>query len=478
MTTLAAPVMEKTSTPRHARTPGFLYLFISGILVFLYPPLSRSWTRAGLLRAIPIALFNTLCAFLWSFLVLVIAYIWAAPELFTRNAGKLAYPSLTAYETYRHAALVLREEFLDQWRHANVFDRSSPFVALILLVAAAYLLPYFVILPFGVRPGSNKAATRHVARTVLLGSSLIHWWGASYAGALLLYAAVHVSPNLELDYSSAVSPLLTIFTVLTFWTLVVLVVAVRHEYRTDADLPQPHDPWCDDCGYILTGIDPAGRCPECGRLIADSLGPGTRLPTPWEDNPRFRHLRIVGAQIAAVVHHPRRLFFTMPTLTGQRAAQRWHLGSILVLFVLALPIVPALYLAFHAEWNFALIAGSLAMALVWAVFGLMMVGIETAGIATFSRLRGQVVHLATSAKVTAYSAILMVPWILLGGAQLVVFTYLASQRPNGIQKLFNVGDRGEQVILALSLAAAHIGGLLWYELTVYRGVRAIQYANK
>ena len=81
---------------------------------------------------------------------------------------------------------------------------------------------------------------------------------------------------------------------------------------------------------------------------------------------------------------------------------------------------------------------------------------------------------------TAYSAILMVPWILLGGAQLVAYTFVANmhQNPNGIQYFFHVGNRGEQVILAFSLSLAHIGGLLWYELTVYRGIRAIQYANK
>jgi hypothetical protein len=33
-------------------------------------------------------------------------------------------------------------------------------------------------------------------------------------------------------------------------------------------------------------------------------------------------------------------------------------------------------------------------------------------------------------------------------------------------------------MLAISLAVAHIGGLIWYELVVYRGIRAIQFANK
>jgi hypothetical protein len=478
MTTFAVPVMEATTTPQPQRSPGLLSLFLSGPLVFLYPSLSRSWPRASLLRALPIGIFNTLCGFLWGILILVAAFVWIDPEPLPPVDRVRMYRSVVEMETYRHAASYLRSEFLSQWANANAFDRLSPFVALLLTIPGIFLLAYFVILPFGARPGPNKPVMRHAARTVLLGSGLVHWWGIAYVATFVIYASVHVPSNISFDYSKIVSPLLLVLFFLSLWTLAVLVLAVRREYRGPKDFPEPHDPWCDDCGYILTGIDPAGRCPECGRHIADSLGAGSRLPTPWESNPRFRHLRVVGSQIAAVVHHPRRLFFSMPTLTGQNAAQRWLLASILLLFVLALPIVPVLYLAFDAEWNLALIAGSMAMALVWAVFGLMMVGIETAGIATFSRLRGQVVYLATSAKVTAYSAILMVPWIFLGGAQLIAFTYLANQHQNGIQRLFHVGPRGEQVVLALSLAAAHIGGLLWYELTVYRGIRAIQYANK
>jgi hypothetical protein len=102
---------------------------------------------------------------------------------------------------------------------------------------------------------------------------------------------------------------------------------------------------------------------------------------------------------------------------------------------------------------------------------MLMVGIETAGVAALARIRKQTVPLASAAKVTCYASPLMALWAFLGGLQIVLLI-LAYQR--GWMFLH---PRVEQIALVASTALAHIGGLLWFEFTVYRGLRAIQYAN-
>jgi hypothetical protein len=125
------------------------------------------------------------------------------------------------------------------------------------------------------------------------------------------------------------------------------------------------------------------------------------------------------------------------------------------------------------EWSHANFSAALMVGLVWASLGLMMVGIETAGIAFVSRMRGHPIYLAAAAKVTAYSSPLMLLWVLLGAIQLILLLYAWDQ------KWFRgYSNRTEQIVIAVTLSIAHIGGLLWYELTVYRGIRTVQYANK
>jgi len=415
-----------------------------------------------------VAVFNTLCGIVWAYLVMVCLYTWSYHRLGDKNLYHFAQGAADFEKAWR-----------GQWKSLGVIDTVASWLSMVLAVAAAYVVPFFWLLPFGTRPGASKACVKFVARVVMLGSGLVHWWGAAYCLVFLAYIRTGMESGKIADqYAGATTPLLLVFSGLILWHLPVLVHAVRREYRGAKDYPEPHDPWCDDCGYTLLGIDPAGQCPECGRLIADSLGAHSRPPTAWEVRPSIFNWRVILRQAWAIIRRPRSLFFSMPTLSGQPAAQRWLVLSMAMIFALGMLIVPALFKTLDADWNSVAWSGSLAMGLTWMLFGLMMVGIETAGIATFSRMRGHKVYLSTASKVTSYASVLMFLWVILGGVQLVVFAYLNAQ-PGGMRKMFHLNSiREEQIVLAISLAVAHIGGLIWYELVVYRGIRAIQFANK
>jgi hypothetical protein len=411
---------------------------------------------------------------LWGVLILLSAHIWSEGRIRPPVLGSTDH-FVWKREGLTHSLNTCVPAIGDAFRNLSLLDQISGVASGVLFVALLALLPFFILLPFGARPGPNKPCVRHVARTVLLGFGTVHLWGVALVAAFWLRIAFPGDIAIP-NYLRILTPLLFALTGMGLWSWVTLIRIVRMDYRGTHDFPEPHDPWCDQCGYNLVAADTQGRCPECGRPVLDSIGSHTRQPTAWEVRPSLLNYRAILGQLRQLITRPRTLFFSMPTLTGHAAAQRWLIFSLAVTAIVALPIVPAMARVLGAEWSIDLVSGSLAMALVWAVFACMMVGIETAGIATFSRMRGHGVYLSTAAKVTCYSSILLAVWVLCGGLQLVAFTLWNEQLLLAPMRRGSV--RTHQIILAAALALPHMVGLLWYELTVYRGIRGVQYANK
>jgi hypothetical protein len=46
-------------------------------------------------------------------------------------------------------------------------------------------------------------------------------------------------------------------------------------------VPEMADVLCEACGYVLNGLPPTSRCPECGKPITESIG-DNRIAPPWE----------------------------------------------------------------------------------------------------------------------------------------------------------------------------------------------------
>src|SRR6185437_7292348 len=188
----------------------------------------------------------------------------------------------------------------------------------------ALAICFFCLLPFAARPGRNKACVRHVIRTVLLGTGFVHIWGPVTTSVFIVVIAYRYAP----DLAFILGPLLVTLSALILWAFAALVIAVRRDYRTPSDMPQPHDPTCDDCGYNLVAANLHGRCPECGKPVIESIGPDIRPVTAWERNPSLLNFKTIRHQLARLIRHPRKLFLDMPMLTGQSAAHRWLLYSL------------------------------------------------------------------------------------------------------------------------------------------------------
>jgi hypothetical protein len=441
----------------------------TSLLVFIAPRWAgRKWVGVSIPKAAAVAILHLLCVPVWASVGAGAVFMWegsGAPKM----DGSLRWMAGVWNSLTLRAAGVVQGEIHD-WHTLVLPDKIAAVGGTALCTALALGIGFFVLLPFAARPGANKACVRHVARAALLGTGAIQMWGLAVTGLFVtLYAG-----NLAQDEFAWLSPVFALVVVLLLWQLTALVRAVRVEYRRAGDFPQPHDPFCDNCGYNLTMAPAEGRCPECGRYVMESLGPDTRPGTPWERRVETGRLRAIARQVRMLIVCPRKLYFQTPTLAGQAAAQRWLIGSLVVIAFEAAWIVPGFYLGTsEREISWRTFWGAAAMGLIWAVMGLMMVGIETAGVAAFSRMRGHPVALATAAKVTAFASPLMVSWVILGGAQL-----LAAPHFQPLADAHHLTERTRQMLLAGSLGFAHIGGLLWYELTVYRGVRAVQFANK
>ncbi len=462
MTAAASAVEEAISGRAEKEQASVVSLAVSSIFFPLFPKtIGKYWLGASLLQASLVGLFSLIMGGLWAYGVMAFSAVKAAQPVF--RAGARSWTMASVLETARK----LPSTWLDVFHQYAVMDKIAAVVGMGLFLAVIVLLPFFVLLPFAARPGKNSPCVRHVARTVLLGLGAAHLWGAALVGTYIAALSTATDQTIEM--------ILFAIAGLIVWTFAALVRVVRLDYRGPADGPEPHDPWCDACGYNLIATDAAGRCPECGRPVVESTGAHTRPPTAWEIWPSIFNVPVIVRQLSLLVKNPRRLFYAMPTLTGQRAAQRWLLYSALAIALVSVPIFPIAMWIQEAEFSLMIVAGTAAMCVFWPLFALMMVGIETAGIATFSKMRGRPIYLAAAAKVTCYSSILMVLWVILGGTQMIVsvywyYHYVLSNHAGSI--------RAQQIFLAVTLGVAHIGGLLWYELTVYRGIRAVQFANK
>jgi len=271
-----------------------------------------------------------------------------------------------------------------------------------------------------------------------------------------------------------------------------VIRALGVEYRTRADLPKPHHPTCDQCGYdlIMTFSDHA--CPECGKPVRESLSAAARQPSRWEQNPSLLNPKQLGWQMTTLFRSPMSFFSSIPLRTDHRAARRWLIFSLLVIGLAAGVLGPVIsYLGpwlgpliagaknasltepdfSFTEWQ--LYAGSFAIGATWALLALVMVGVETGGMAIIGHMRQYAIDLSCTSKVTSYASIYMLAWVILGSVQ-ILGVYLWMYHPS-----YRAATERTQILIGFGSAALlHIMGLVVFEWVVYAGLRRIQFSNK
>ena len=100
--------------------------------------------------------------------------------------------------------------------------------------------------------------------------------------------------------------------------------------HVSATVPEANLLLCEHCGYVLSGLGGSERCPECGRLVAES-DPALRQPCQWEKRPG------AGSFISTtwmVLVRPTQFFRSLAIRTGEQsrrfAAIHFALASVIL----------------------------------------------------------------------------------------------------------------------------------------------------
>jgi hypothetical protein len=108
--------------------------------------------------------------------------------------------------------------------------------------------------------------------------------------------------------------------------------------RVAPRVPETADILCESCGYVLNGLPDAGRCPECGSPIQESLGEN-RITPAWEtasDNTTEKLAGFWKTSLAIIVSPSKfyRTYTARGSIESARSFARWHWWLAALLFAL------------------------------------------------------------------------------------------------------------------------------------------------
>lgn len=244
---------------------------------------------------------------------------------------------------------------------------------------------------------------------------------------------------------------------------------------------------CERCGYSIEGLPRGGKCPECGRPVAQSL-PEARRGTPWQRSPG------AGAWLATLwlcIRHP-----VLTAKTARMDGSAASLGRINARVAASvLTVFPGLAIALQVSrreapyslrdltWPWAessirwLICAAIVLGwwLALAAAFFLLTAIETRGIQIFSRVHKSRITPTAARTITAHATS---GWV--AGAVLVSAGFALGLGVYEHAMHHNVGIlRGPMMLSPIWLPVAlALAGLLIFECIVYAGVLNCRFANR
>lgn len=210
----------------------------------------------------------------------------AAMDAGMRADDRFAYPALPLWEQVRRpfAALVVLLTLMQS--QLNLLTVAAASVAVGVVEAAMWIvaLLIFPLVAAGERPG--RAYFRAV--------KLVYW--SSGCAVILAFAFSKLIP-LAIPHFDAMDQeegwwvfYATVFVSLFWWLCTAVQLGRRYGGPKNGPRWAPRSPRCESCAYALTGLAQAGRCPECGRAVSESLSEHRHPPAFAEATNAFARM--------------------------------------------------------------------------------------------------------------------------------------------------------------------------------------------
>ncbi len=245
---------------------------------------------------------------------------------------------------------------------------------------------------------------------------------------------------------------------------------------------------CEKCGYVIEGLDITGRCPECGKPIAESL-PERRIGTPWQQDPGF--ISLIQTWWLTLRHPKQTLDFLSPAPPKWLSLITLGCAGLLVSFgwmsFLLFPDPNAEEFGSPSTLSMLLPTGI--FALIAFVIFYLLTQIETFGLRIFGSRSGFRISKDLSKSITAHAA---VGWLLLavcfafkmllGNTLFYVMTpdlqpATDADTVNQYAMLFNDPPNWVFTVNRL-LYILILPGFLFFECFAYLGLRRCKFANR
>jgi len=271
----------------------------------------------------------------------------------------------------------------------------------------------------------------------------------------------------------------TIGTACAFWLLWAMhrAVSVR---RSTPTIQRP--PTCEFCGYNLVATPIESRCPECGQLAVDSLGPHARPGTPWDRREHVGRLKAWWRTGSDAIFRPSQLGRQIRVLALGRDHGRFlavHLPAVFIMGVTGIVSCflfdwcrnPGLWFQVDILSVLGPVFGGMTVLTVLAIAGL------TAGVVglVFSLRNGRNL-LPASVQAACCLGHYLTAWTLFG--TVLAFAAFVADENQPLRQAIRQMNLNPEVTLFWLWLIPNLACLGGYAILVWKTTAAAQYANR